>query len=692
MRKNSWDLNKAQRMQMKAFICILGLLLLVILLLGKLILGFLSSNEEPEDEVHIPVVEVHTNVWIMEADEDGLMIYRDGAEEQYPYGKISSDSDTSNEEKDKDNVGFDSVNETVQKNNGVDNGEKYRPENDVREQIADIVLTDGAVTDVKVKSEKINGRILSADDTGVEVEGYGKIPLAQDYKGYRIYNTLAMCTSRDLMIGYDFADLVIEDGAICGLLMAREEAMESIRVLLKASDYAGLLHEQVVLTSDTDFTIRYGRYESPTEEVHPAGEEIVIGPESDFFQAEGTEGRVTVTPNVLTGKIILKSVNRDQCVPAYRGHMELLHTAEGIAVVNEVLLEEYLYCVVPSEMPSKYPTEALKVQAVCARTYAYGHMMKAGYPQYGAHVDDSTSYQVYNNILEQESTTTAVKETYGQLLYTAEGALAGTFYYSTSCGVGSDANVWKTEEAKTLKYLKAKSISQSALQTQPTEVQFAEQETETGSVQEQNDVQSLAEQLRDEEAFATFITSKNADDYEVSEGWYRWTYQVKKLDIERMCSVMKKRYEANEKLVLTLDGEEYVQKPIEEFKEVHDLYIAKRGLGGIADEMVIVTENQTYKVVSEHNIRYILNDGESKVIRQDGSEVNAPNILPSGFFILSAGKEKENVVGYTLLGGGFGHGVGMSQNGAKQMAKSGCTSDDILQFFYDGCTVKNVYE
>ena len=90
-------------------------------------------------------------------------------------------------------------------------------------------------------------------------------------------------------------------------------------------------------------------------------------------------------------------------------------------------------------------------------------MLRAGYPQYGAHVDDSTSYQVYNNILEQESTTTAAKETYGQLLYTGEGSPAGTYYYSTSCGVGSDATVWKTEVAPTLTYLKPKALSKSAM-------------------------------------------------------------------------------------------------------------------------------------------------------------------------------------------------------------------------------------
>lgn len=97
MRKNSWNLNKSERMHLKALICFLGLLLLAILLLGKLVLGFLSSEKEPEKEVHIPVVEVLTNVWIMEVDGDGLMIFRDGQKEKYEYGKIIHNIDTTRE-------------------------------------------------------------------------------------------------------------------------------------------------------------------------------------------------------------------------------------------------------------------------------------------------------------------------------------------------------------------------------------------------------------------------------------------------------------------------------------------------------------------------------------------------------------------------------------------------------------------
>jgi stage II sporulation protein D len=54
--------------------------------------------------------------------------------------------------------------------------------------------------------------------------------------------------------------------------------------------------------------------------------------------------------------------------------------------------------------------------------------------------------------------------------------------------------------------------------------------------------------------------------------------------------------------------------------------------------------------------------------------------------------EDEIVTGYKITGGGFGHGVGMSQNGAKNMAQEGMTYEEILTFFYPGITVKKLHD
>ena len=275
-------------------------------------------------------------------------------------------------------------------------------------------------TDLNLSSATIRNEMADLEDLGYIIQPHtsaGRIP---SDKGYRLYDELQMCTVGNLFFGYDFADFCLEEGTICGILMAKEATMENIRVLVKTSEYGALLHEEVVLFCDTDFQVIYGAPNDYQAAHFNAGSEICIGQDSEYFVGE----RVWIVPDVLTGKVVLKNCNRNLGTPAYRGHIELLQREDGIAVINEVLLEEYLYSVVPSEMPSDYPKEALKAQAICARTYAYGKMGRAGYPQYGAHVDDSTSFQVYNNVNEQESTTIAVKETYGQLLLTESGLTA----------------------------------------------------------------------------------------------------------------------------------------------------------------------------------------------------------------------------------------------------------------------------
>ena len=643
-------LSKEQRIQLKKYLCALGTAFLLFLIFINLLYSCAGSEEQiPEQEEtvpqHIPVVRELRNVWITETENDQITIFCDGERKTYFFDRKTESTDSL---------------PTLEL---------------MREQMADVELTDGLVSAITLKTEKVTGRVLSADASGVEIEGRGRIPLSEDYKGYRLYRELAMCTIADLAFGYADADFILENGMICGILLAREENMEKIRVLLKTSDFADTLHREVILTADSGFLLQYGSGEEVQEEMFSPGEKVTINMESDYFVGE----RICIVPTVLTGRIRLLNVNRSQGEPSYRGNIELLRTADGIAVVNELPLEEYLYSVVPSEMPASYPLEALKAQAICARTYAYGHMLRAGYPQYGAHVDDSTSYQVYNNIMEADSATTAVKETYGRMILTNEGTVANTYYYSTSCGVGTTADIWKTEEAKTLDYLKSSYLNPGSLRQVDSETVAVGGDTSA--------VETKVEALSNEETFQTFISSIRAEDYEAQEPWYRWCYTVKKIDISRMTEVLKKRYEADKELILTLKDGDYISQDITSFSRVQAITVAKRGSGGVADELVISTDKGNIKVISEYNIRAVLCDGTTKVVRQDGSEVSMPSLLPSAFFVIEPSHDKKNVIGYNIIGGGFGHGVGMSQNGARNMALHGLCAEQILNFFYEGCDI-----
>lgn len=457
---------------------------------------------------------------------------------------------------------------------------------------------------------------------------------------------------------------------------------ETIRVLLQNSDYQGIFHKEVKLSCDTEWELHYGLDGELTER-YAGGEEVLLDGNSAWF----TEcARIVLSPAEDGGRISLLSVKRSQGTPSYRGSMEIRKTGQGFVVINELPIEEYLYGVVPSEMPVSYPMEALKAQAICARTYVYAHLESPGYGEYGAHVDDSTGYQVYNNTAEKEEAIQAVQETKGEVVR-LNGELVDTYYYSTSCGFGADERVWNPGEEKKVSYLTAVSISETAMQQDQNSAEIPGTEYFT------------AQDMCRGDYFHEFLQNPPETDFERKEPWYRWSITVESLDTESLRKVLKERQEAEpDRILVEKNGDktELVGSNAEAAGEwedigrITDIRIGKRGDGGIAESLVIKGEKKTVTVLSQYNIRAALCAGGVTAVRQDGSKVELKMLLPSAFFEIESVKEGENMIGYKLYGGGYGHGAGMSQNAARHMAEKGYTAADILVFFYRDCKIENV--
>lgn len=114
----------------------------------------------------------------------------------------------------------------------------------------------------------------------------------------------------------------------------------------------------------------------------------------------------------------------------YRGDLRVARVGARLQLVNVVGLESYLLGVVPGEMPKDWPVEALKAQAVAARTYAIAHLVKAkGFDLYS----DWRSQVYYGVASEAPGPTRAVLETRGEIV-TYQGTPAQTFYFSSSGG------------------------------------------------------------------------------------------------------------------------------------------------------------------------------------------------------------------------------------------------------------------
>lgn len=371
----------------------------------------------------------------------------------------------------------------------------------------------------------------------------------------------------------------------------------NIRVLIMTNGYANIVHPSVEMSSASGFCITFG------DQAQEAGPEqpLTFAPDDPRFQS----GPVRVSARD-GGEIALNSIQRGCGTPSYAGVIELRTTAEGIAVINELPVETYLCRVVPSEMPYTYALEALKAQAVCARSYAYQQMQSFAYPEYEAHVNDSTDYQVYGNSLPQEATNQAVAETGGQVVR-YQDRLVTTYYYSTSCGKTAGVEAWGTAPNAENQYL-----------------------------------QSV--EVKDEEG-----------DYEAGLPWYRWEAKIPAATLSGLIS----------------------QNTGTNVGTLQSVEVTRSGAGGVALQICATGDAGSVTVDTENKIRRALGGSGYEIVNQAGTAVASTALLPSAFFTI----RREGDV-FVISGGGFGHGIGMSQNGANEMAKKGKNYIDILTMFF----------
>ena len=546
---------------------------------------------------------------------------------------------------------------------------KYKLSTEIKSQIGDLVVQDGVITKISIKPDRIGGKVLVANKDFIEVEGYGKVDLDEYYKIYKIYGEMSMEVTNSILVGYEATDFVVADGKIVAALIKETIKAKDIRVLIKTNNYADIYHDSVKITSDKAYTLKAG----DVVKSYKAGQKITLKPNNKLFK----EGRLRIETMSENGKIQLLSVERSSGNPSYRGTMEIETAKDGLIVINELPIEEYLYALLPSEMPSSYGLEALKVQAICARSYAFNQLFANGYSEFGAHVDDSVNYQVYNNIAENENTILAVKDTYGKVIEYKDEVITA-YYFSTSSGHTASLNeVWGGTSSAD--YLLGK------LQTTYDVVDGEAVYASAGSPDSST--------LSSEAAFNKFIKSPPKDTYDSKYAWYRWNVTIQKDDLKKSIDKnLANRYNANPDLIQTLvggkvnDNPKYDSRPVSTIGKIKDILVGKREKSGILSAVILVGSEATVKVQSEYNIRTLLAPIADDVIRQDKSSASNLSMLPSAFFIMD--KTDKSI---TFHGGGYGHGVGMSQNGVKAMADSGKDYEEILKHYYTGVDIAFIY-
>lgn len=270
--------------------------------------------------------------------------------------------------------------------------------------------------------------------------------------------------------------------------------------------------------------------------------------------------------------------------------------APVLSAINIIDLEDYLLSVVPSEVPSKWPHEVLKAQAIAARSYAVANLNK--HRAEGYDVKDTVDDQVYLGVQsESEETNQAVSATTGLVLKHNQNVISA-FFHSTS---GGTTELAETVWGKSLPYL------------------------------------------------------KSVVDYDDESPHFNWKREVK---ADKLSSLFGS---AGKAAPLVSDG-----SPVRKERVVALLVVDRHG--GEA-----------------RRVKNLLVVGEEKIRLLTGSEARRLYNLPSTQFSVF-----QNGDTYIFSGRGFGHGLGLSQWGAKALADRGYNAGQILSYYYKDVTIESL--
>jgi len=319
----------------------------------------------------------------------------------------------------------------------------------------------------------------------------------------------------------------------------------------------------------------------------------------------------------------------------YRGYIGFLpdFSQKGMTVINELKLEEYLYGVVPLEMPPSWPMEALKAQAVAARTYAVYNLNKWG--KYGFDLTSTTLDQVYGGVdCENPRTTQAVDLTQGELLYYQDRPILA-YFHSNSGGFIENFSEWYFQD---LPYLKAKEDTFSAEAPDLTwEKNLSFEELESILKSAGFDLGNVID----------FIVVEKSSTGRVKKVLIRGTKGEKTFtanEIRNLLSLKSTLFEVDAK------------KPV-----------------------YVVSKSGNFSLISFSGPIFI----ESRFGKNHFTSFS--NIFMIG---RDAIKKVDISSGIKIIGRGWGHGIGMSQWGAKIMAEKGYNYKDILSFYYSNVDIR----
>ena len=521
--------------------------------------------------------------------------------------------------------------------------------------ICDVSFAEGDITEVRPAEEMGQETVKRVNGQEIYLQKQGLLPWAEDFRIYDVTKgRYDVKTVSALICGMDDARYYKKEGKVCGAVITKRQQPKAVRILV-----GGAGQKKITLSAEEGFRLKSGLAEKTFSNV------AALTWDMPWFD----NGIVTAKAEK---EMPIEVTFTDGTTRSYYGILELERRQDGVSVINELPLETYLKGVIPHEMPVSFGEIPLQAQAITARSYTYNGIYANAYCGYGAHLDDTVASQVYLGADTDPLSNQAVDATKGYCV-THANEVVSTYFYSTSCGFGTSAkDVW----------LKDGSFG------------------EKNKVYLEGGVHGIGEkEPQSEEDWLAFWQNKEIGGYDKTSPWNRWKVYFGAGQLGEITE--KKLIEA----VQTVPHQVEVQQEkgtwekgaVENAGKLKGISVVERGKGGVIKILQLDYEKISVRVKGEYAIRKVLSPkrmtkGEPIYLqRKDGESLTETAILPSGFFAIKEMRNAEGALtGVALYGGGNGHGVGMSQYGAKGMAEEGKNTEEILAHYFPETEVRLV--
>lgn len=500
------------------------------------------------------------------------------------------------------------------------------------------------ITMVKTQNVWVNGSSYSTSDNGGDVIGCYHV-LVED--GYRSYEQAAADAQeyRDGFVAWIDGDYQVRAGSYTSRQEAEDAAQSLGGTVAGTSSYA----VNVTRTGTAEILFQFD-----------GGDDLALGVMSDVTGAD-------------TVRTWFKGYR-------YYGGFRYERIGGGdLTVVNIVDLETYIKGVVPYEMSSSWPLEALKVQAVCARSYAYINIHSGKHTSYHFDVCNTTDCQAYygagtnsSSYQATERTDQAVDETAGEYAW-YDGQVIEAFYSSSHGGASESVyNVWGTS-LEQYPYLcgvedpyeadMASKNSYSSWTVSYTSSELA-QRLENYGYDASSGIESLT---------LTYSDLGNVIQVRVN---YRdgGSDTIRPSSMRSVFGISSIRFTVNGQAASSGSGT-----------------TSSSGGGLTANGSTSLDSQGTYTVISGSGslsqagldgLYAISGSGSITPAEDAASGGGSGTDTPTGTQVTVSGSS------YSFQGSGNGHQLGLSQYGAWAMAERGFTYDEIIEFYYPGTYVR----